>query len=202
MKISNLNTVKNIAAAILAGGKARRFDGIAKGNLMVSSHCSIIRHLINEIDCVGIGKKIIVANDLVPYLSYGVAIIPDFQQDLGPLAGIVSALHYYREEYQAVLVMPCDMPFINAYEIEILVNAYLSSDAPIVYACTGEQSLHPLCAIINCKIIDHIEQMLAKGERRVSVVWGEIGAKGIFFEEEKAFANINSRADFAAANLD
>lgn len=196
MKKTNSNATKiNISAAILAGGRARRLNGIAKGNLEIRPHFSIIRHLLNEIEDAGIGEKIIVANDPVPYLSYGVAIIADLERGVGPLAGIAAALHYYQQKCEALLVMPCDMPFIKANEIKILQDAYWSTDAPVVYAYTEGESLHPLCAIVNCTVVNDVDQMLTKGARQVRVVWKAMGAKAVFFEEESAFTNVNSRDD-------
>lgn len=186
---------RNIAAAILAGGKARRFNGITKGNLEIKPHFSIIQHLLNEIEQAGIAKKIIVANDPAPYLSYGVNIIADAEQGIGPLAGIAAALHYYQQNCEAILIMPCDTPLITANEIAVLRNAYLPDNTSIVYACTGEHCLHPLCAIVACSMVDKLDCIIAKGIRRVNAAWEEIGAKTIFFEQEKIFTNLNSSAD-------
>jgi molybdopterin-guanine dinucleotide biosynthesis protein A len=76
-----------------------------------------------------------------------------------------------------------------------LQKAYSFANAPIVYACT-RNFLHPLCAVISCKVAEYLANI--KEGSRISDVWKEIGAKTIFFEEERIFTNVNSMADYEA----
>lgn len=219
-----------LAAAILAGGKARRMGGIAKGNLPAcggsrdGSDCdggsTIMEHLLREIAAAGIQQKktIIVANDATPYAEvarvHGVAIIPDLQLDIGPLAGIASALNYYQQRqqyYDALLIVPCDMPNFTEHEISRLMQAYLEMNAPscvsleatvcavpaissaqiapIVFAATAISAapataeFHPLCAIVNCEILPQLQEIIAAGCRKVTAAWQTIGAKTVLFSE-------------------
>lgn len=201
-------TKKRFAAAILAGGRARRLGGIAKGNIEIRSNVTIIQHLLSEIRQAAIEKTVIVANDAKPYLSYGVEIIADHQQNIGPLAGIVSALRHYQKRCEAVLIMPCDTPCITHREINVLQEAYLTSNSSIVYVAVvtavaaaftdvvDEQSpLHPLCAIVSCSVVDELERAIADGIHKVRLAWEKLGATPVYFAKASAFVNINSYAD-------
>lgn len=162
LPLSLLSPSLSLGAAILAGGQARRMGGIAKGNLLrcyTENHneqgITIMRRLLNEIVAAGIRQTVIVANDAAPYISYDVPIIPDLLRDVGPLAGIASALHYYdcaklhgfdfpihvfatddsnianlnncaNFGCAAVLFVPCDLPNFSAGEINRLIHAHFS----------------------------------------------------------------------------
>jgi molybdopterin-guanine dinucleotide biosynthesis protein A len=104
-----------VNAAILAGGRARRLGGIAKGNLALCNDGrkrTVMHHLLDElvgtfdVSNGGAAKQmhiVIVANDDAPYMQYEtyhvgrVKVIADLADfcGVGPLAGIISALDYY-----------------------------------------------------------------------------------------------------------
>ena len=105
-----------ILAAILAGGLATRLDGIAKG-LLPTPQGTIIERLIAELATAGVNDTIIVANDPQPYAALGKTIIGDLRPRVGPLGGIEAALAHAGEAYDAVLLLPCDLPKIAATEI-------------------------------------------------------------------------------------
>lgn len=58
-----------IAGAILAGGKAKRLNGIAKGNIKINNK-TIITNLLKAFAQAGISDVIISANDFKPYKQY------------------------------------------------------------------------------------------------------------------------------------
>lgn len=184
---------KNIAAAILAGGKASRLGGLAKGNILLSSGLTIIEHLLAELDKVGIDDTVIVSQNEA-YQCYNKLMIADQRQNIGPLAGIEAALSYYRNSYyDATLFLPCDMPNFSACEMRMLLYKFRGKDA--VFAVTGKADWHPLCAVVNNDWLDDISALIDVGNRSVKDVW--LGCKGtpVFFDNEEAFVNINSIND-------
>ena len=163
-----------IAGAILAGGKAKRLNGIAKGNIEINDN-TIIANLINAFNDAGISEIAISANDKKPYKQYGKTIIADFKADAGPLAGIAAVLQQLKQ-FDAVIFMPCDLPFITEHEILGLKNAIINSQlsslrkrgsSHIIYAKTTTQA-HPLCVVIPTNMTVVITNQLNKGYKRKS----------------------------------
>lgn len=198
----------NIAAAILAGGKASRLGGLAKGNLIVHNHTTIIQHLLEIIKATDISPTIIVANDNDAYKNYGVKIVSDLWRDVGPLAGIASALNYYTQhqtQLDGILILPCDLPNITINEILQLIHTFYFHKKPIVFAATDENEWHPLCAVISCNEINRvstilkIQQAITNHKYKIRQVWQEIGAEVVMFPHNKNFRNINTRADIKTA---
>lgn len=184
----------NIAAAILAGGKARRFGGIAKGNLKIASDLTIIQHLLVELKAAEISERIIVANDDQAYRNYGVPIIHDQYHDVGPIAGIISALHYCYHHFHAVLFLPCDLPLLTVSEIRGLINAYVQNSASVVFARTKDYG-HPLCAVVPTQNLFAIQSEVDRGTRPIREIWKKLGAQAILFANQQAFVNINCAED-------
>lgn len=181
------------AAAILAGGKASRLNGIAKGNLKLKNGTTIIQHLIDGLLKVGCSEIIVVANDTAPYLAYGIKIVGDLQKELGPIGGIETALTYYLNKYDATVFLPCDLPAITALEIAQLKDAYLNTNAKVVYAKT--KIAHPLCAVVNNSLSSEVSELIKNGERKIYNFWRQLGAKALSSENEQPFVNINTWAD-------
>ena len=182
-------TIK-FAAAILAGGKATRLDGLVKGNVKLKNGITIIQRLINELEKAGANEIIIVANDDIPYLSYGIDVVQDLQKGLGPIAGIETALTCYGNRFDATLFLPSDLPAITALEIEQLKKFYLRNCAKIIYAKT--KIAHPLCAIVDNSLVNEISELIKSGERKISKIWGKLAAAVVGFKNEQPFANINT----------
>ena len=93
---------KNIAAVILAGGKARRLGGIVKGKLNAEADVSIINRLIDQLEIAGVYDIAISANDTEAYTEFNKPIINDKRTGVGPLAGIESGLAHFAEDFDGV----------------------------------------------------------------------------------------------------
>ena len=180
-----------IAGAIIAGGQASRIGGVIKGNLKINNN-SIIGHLIQQYQKVGIEEIIIIADDPNPYQDYNLEIIPDLRIGIGPLAGIESGLNYYKGRCDAVLFMPSDMPNITAKEMLVLKEAFILTEKPVVYAVTSVMDMHPLCTIVHCDMKEKITSSIDHGRRKILDVWEQINPGIVQFSDEKVFFNINT----------
>ncbi|MHC4122563.1 MAG: molybdenum cofactor guanylyltransferase [Planctomycetota bacterium] len=184
-----------VSGVILAGGDARRIEGIAKGTLEVDSGISIIEHLINELNGAGISNVVIAANDPRPYQDYGVEIIADIRTGIGPMGGIESGLAHFAVESDAVMFVPCDLPNITASEMSVLKEKFIESDARVVFAETSDFFWHPLCVVVHNGLLKDVSAAIDRGERKIRNVWREAEAVRVRFAEEVAFFNINSLTD-------
>jgi molybdopterin-guanine dinucleotide biosynthesis protein A len=189
---------QRIAGAILAGGKAQRMGGIAKGMLSAGGSLSLIERLVVHLMRAGLDEIIIAANDDRPYTHIGCAIVPDGRIEAGPLAGIEAALGYFAGRYDAVLCLPCDMPSLSWKEISALIAAFIDTGGPVIFAQTEDGTRHPLCAVVRVDLRDAISAALDRGESTVSDLWSQLGGFALRFDDPIAFVNLNSPGDLDA----
>lgn len=185
-----------IAAAILAGGKARRFNGIYKGNIRNPDGIPIIKTILSALQHADIHDLVIVTSETAPYSHYPCPKIPDLRAHIGPLGGIEAALTYFKDKFSATLFLPCDTPNISAEEIAQLRDHFLANpNVPVWYAVTAQRNDHPLIAIVRNDALPCLTQLIDKGERKVLSAWQAMGGKPLRFARKEAFVNINSPAE-------
>jgi molybdopterin-guanine dinucleotide biosynthesis protein A len=188
-------TESGIAAGILAGGRASRFSGRAKGLLELPGGVSIIENALAAVAAAGIAPVTILANDPEPYEHLGVEVVPDRRPGLGPLGGIEAALVHYAGRCEAVLVLPCDLPGITDLEVRALRAAFAESRPPAVVAATGDGFWHPLCAVARVDLLPAVSRALDAGRNGVYRLWRGVGAVPLSFDDAAAFFNVNTPAD-------
>jgi molybdopterin-guanine dinucleotide biosynthesis protein A len=188
-------TEPDIAAGILAGGRASRFSGCAKGLLELPGGVSIIENALAAVAAAGIAPVTILANDPEPYAHRGVEIVPDRRPGLGPLGGIEAALFHYAGRCEAVLVLPCDLPGITDLEVRALRAAFAESRPPAVVAATDDGFWHPLCAVARVDLLPAVNRALDAGRNGVYRLWRGVGAVPLYFDDAAPFFNVNTPAD-------
>ncbi len=189
------NTSPNIAAAILAGGRASRYRGRPKGLLELPGGTTIIENTLAAVAAAGIAQVAIFANDPDPYRELDPDVVPDRRPGLGPLGGIETALLHYAARSDAILVLPCDLPGLTPREIRALQAAFLTSRPPVVVAATRGGFWHPLCAIVRADLLPPISRALDSGRNGVRRLWRSLGALPLHFEKALPFFNVNTPAD-------
>ncbi|MDE2059642.1 MAG: molybdenum cofactor guanylyltransferase [candidate division NC10 bacterium] len=124
---------------VLAGGKSSRM-GFNKafiefgGKRLIETTVDCLRTLFSEV--------LIIANDPPRYAYLGVKVIPDLIPDSGSLGGIYTGLS--AASHPRCFFVACDMPFLNADLIKLLVSEAEGWDA-VVPRVKGE--LQPLHAV-------------------------------------------------------
>lgn len=187
-----------IAGAVLAGGAARRYGGVAKGMLPLPTGEPMTGRIIDQIAGAGIEPIVIIANERQPYENCGCLILPDAVPGQGPLGGIATALAHFEASHTAVLFMPCDLPGIRTSHVTALCDAFEQGGAPIVAARTDGSMLHPLCGVVKVDQRPAIERLAIRPEgRRVRRVWTELGVRTVDFPDATAFFNVNSPEEMA-----
>jgi molybdopterin-guanine dinucleotide biosynthesis protein A len=186
------------AAAILAGGRARRFGGIHKGTLRIGGQ-RIIERLIAVLRHVA-DPVFIVAAEREPYVDLGLEIVPDVVAGRGALGGIYTGI--VRSPRDRVVIVACDMPFLSE---RLLVRMTASSDADIVIPRT-ERGYEPLCALYSKACAEPIRGRLERGllqasrlpeELRVEEIGPEILAT--YDPDGLLFVNVNTPHDYERA---
>jgi molybdopterin-guanine dinucleotide biosynthesis protein A len=188
------------SAAILAGGRALRFDGRDKGALLVEGR-SIRDRQLEMLSSVADDVLIVGARSAagIPP-DAALRIVPDVVPDSGPLGGVHAALTHAARD--AVLVLACDMPYVTAPFARQLLS--LAGDADVVVPQT-ERGYHPLCGVYTRRCVPAIERRLAARELAMRLLFDEVRVRVVSADEIEAFgdrhrllANVNTPDEYAA----
>ena len=197
------------SAAILAGGRATRFDGRDKSALVVGGRMILERQI--EVLSKVAGDLMIVGGPARPDLPAGIRQVPDTMPGCGPLGGLHAALLAARGA--ATVVLACDMPYVTGPLINFLLTV---SGAPVVGGSSHtqeadivvpktERGYHPLCAVYTSACLEPAARRLADGrlkltglfdDVRVRVVTGE--SLTIFGDPDRLLANVNTSIEYKA----
>jgi molybdenum cofactor guanylyltransferase len=127
-----------------------------------------------------------------------VRLVPDRVLGCGPLAGLDAALSAARHD--ALIVVACDMPFVNARFLRFLVS--LTDEADAVVPRT-EDGYHPLCAAYTRACRPAVARRLAEGRLALRSLFDDMRTRVVTREEIEAFgdpvrllANVNTPAAF------
>ncbi|MDE3113355.1 MAG: molybdenum cofactor guanylyltransferase [Chloroflexota bacterium] len=190
----------SVSAAVVAGGKSRRM-GRDKGWLDLGDGRPLVRRVIDVASQVA-DEVFLVAND-ARYASLGLRVVPDRFPAGGVLGGIATGLGAARHE--RVLVVACDMPFLQADVLRLLVERGEGYDA--VVPKVGEE-YEPLHALYTKACLPHIERALAAGKMRVISFFGDVRVRAIDEAELRAvdpdlrsITNVNTPEELAALSL-
>jgi molybdopterin-guanine dinucleotide biosynthesis protein A len=186
------------SAAILAGGRARRFDGRDKSALVVGGRSIFERQLeelsriTDDILIVGARGPSNPGGDTAP------RFVPDRVPGRGPLGGLDTALAVARDD--AVAVVACDMPFVTA---ELLGHLLSCAEHWDVVVPRTERGYHPLCAVYTRSCSGAVARSLAEGRLTMIGLFEELRVRVVPSEELDAFgnrhrllANVNTPAEY------
>ncbi len=193
--------MEGISAVILAGGRARRFGGTDKTNIIIEGK-TIFEWITSVIEGL-FGEIIVVSNNPESFVSDSrFRTASDHFSGFGPLAGIHSGLKSCTGT--AAFVFAGDMPFLSREIIMEMISVFETSDKSILVPMMRGKS-EPLHAIYSCSLAGNIERFIAEGRSN---------AVRDFFENENfayfnvsetnenrlAFTNINSPDDLKGTN--
>ena len=185
------------SAAILAGGLARRFGGRDKSGLIVGGK-TILERQLAALAGVSDDVMLVVSGDRRPPLAVPVRIVADRVAGKGPLGGLDAALAAARQ--REVILIACDMPFLNANFLRHLVSLAAGVDAVVPRT---ERGYHPLCAVYTREVAPLVARALDAGRLRMTDVLNEIAVRDVCGDEIDAFgareellANVNSPSEF------
>jgi molybdopterin-guanine dinucleotide biosynthesis protein A len=180
-----------LAAAILAGGHARRLGGINKGALEIGGaaiadrQLEVLRSVAQDVFVVGHADDV--------WAARGLRVVPDEIVDAGPLGGIYTALVHSPAE--RTLVVGCDMPFIAADVLERLAAV----DGADVVVARSARGLEPLCAIYSRACAGDIRARLERGAYEASTLPAGFRVAEVGVERALVFVNVNTPHDYERA---
>lgn len=189
-------------AAILAGGRARRFGGRDKSSLHVGRASILDRQLAA---LRGVAERVIlVTGHPARYRDKPVDAVTDLLPGAGALGGIYTALATANSD--AVLVVACDLPFLTGSFLGHLAAAAASGDADAVVP-RGQDGLQPLCAVYSRRLLPAMRRQIETGHLKIvdflaTVRVRELEPSAIAEHDPEGtlFLNVNGPAELERAN--
>jgi molybdopterin-guanine dinucleotide biosynthesis protein A len=143
------------SAAILAGGKSRRFGS---NKALAPWFTGYVIDAVVQAAMGACQEVIIIANEPEPYSYSGLPVFPDILPGLGPLAGLQSALCHAKAE--KIFLLGCDMPLLNPELLNLMWE--IPTWAPVVIPGTP-RGLEPLHAIYHKSLLPIVDHQINSG---------------------------------------
>lgn len=189
-----------VTGVVLAGGRATRFSGAAKGLARVGG-ARILDRVAAALGAACDDLLLIANTPRAAGWLPGVRVAGDLVADAGSLGGLHAALAHAGG---AVIVVAWDMPFVPG----ALLSALRAAGAHGATAVLPESAdgPEPLCAYYaaDCRAV--AERLLARGERRARALGAAVGAARLDLttiarhgDPAVMFRNVNTPADLADA---
>ena len=195
----------SFAAAILAGGRARRLGGARKALLEVGGRAIIDRQLdVLRPRASRIAAVLRSDDDDAPFTTRGLEVLRDRVDGKGPLAGLAAALAWAAGE--PLLALACDMPLIDPHIVELVTERVRTSGADLAVPIAHDRP-QPLLACYGARCGALVDAALAAGDLRLVSLPDTARASGLTVEEIneseirtidselRSFANINEPSD-------
>ena len=189
------------AGLILAGGRSLRFGG-EKATATLGDRPLLLwaaQRLQTACGAVAVNARAGSEAEIVARAAH-LPILHDAPGDPdGPLAGIRVGLLWAAEiGARALAVSPCDAPGLPD-DLYLRLASAAGAGAGAALAETAD-GLQPLCAVWPTTALPVVSEALSGGAHPPAWrVLESLGAARVRFEDTQAFANLNTRADLAAA---
>jgi molybdopterin-guanine dinucleotide biosynthesis protein A len=187
----------DLSVIVLAGGEATRLPGklsLAAGELPMLAR---VYHNVRPGRATVLSGKGPLPPELAALID--APVIVDRWPLRGPLSGLLSTMSELRTPY--VFAVAGDAPFIDAAFIDRLDAARRPGDEAIVpyRRIADHRSIEPLAAIYarDAFVREGLPLLLA-GNGALRAVIDRLRTRWIEIDDERAFANVNTPADYAA----
>ena len=189
-----------VSLAIIAGGQSRRM-GRDKAFVELGGKALIERVIERSAD-LGQAETILITNKPTEYAHLGLPMHGDILPDKGSLGGIYTAL--MKASSQSVLVLACDMPFVNRSLLRFMIEQMDENTDIVVPRVDGyPQGLH---AIYKKTCIAPIAEQLAANRLKIIRFYDQMRVRYLdeadyaaFDPQGRSFANLNTPQELAEA---
>ncbi|MEC7764715.1 MAG: molybdenum cofactor guanylyltransferase MobA [Pseudomonadota bacterium] len=182
---------------VLAGGRSRRMGGQDKARIALAGR-PMVSHVIERLE-PQVSRLAINSNGDPSVFTTPHPILTDSIDDQpGPLAGILAAMDWARTlRSDWVVTVPTDTPFLPTDFVQRLIQAQITSRAPIVLAETSS-GVEPVAGLWYTQLANALRGSIQTGTRKVTDFTEEKDAVSALFEDA-GFANVNTPEDLEAA---
>jgi molybdopterin-guanine dinucleotide biosynthesis protein A len=180
----------DVTGLILAGGRAVRMGGVAKGLLLLNGK-TLVEHVAARLG-PQVATMLLSANR-PDYNACGLPVVADaITGHVGPLAGLHAGLLACATPW--LVTAPCDAPFLPTDLVDRLAKA---ADEHSLCVAASPSGIEPGFILCHVGLAHDLGRWLQNGGRRVQDWLRAAGAVAIPFDDAAAFANINTPDDLA-----
>ena len=190
----------NFSVVIQAGGQSTRM-GSDKG-LLPFGDVTLIEFILGQVAGLG-SEQLIISNKPDDYTRFGLPVYGDVFQGKGALGGIYSAIHHAKQAY--ILLLACDMPFVNLELVKYLMERASNHDV-VIPRMKEDGFAEPFRAVYSKTCLPAIKASLDEEKRRVISFFDRVKvdfdpAEIIhqYDPEERSFFNVNTPEDLIRA---
>lgn len=134
--------------------------------LLPWQNTTIVEHVVQIMRSVADSVTLIGEPDR--YRKLGLSCIADIRPDLGPLSGLETALSVTKTRWN--MILPCDMPGIDAAVLSMLCQAANGSKSKAVLLRDSGAAVHPLCGLYRRDCLPTIQRALDIRQLRLMTV--------------------------------
>ncbi|MGA2599298.1 MAG: molybdenum cofactor guanylyltransferase [Bryobacteraceae bacterium] len=179
------------AGFVLVGGHSSRM-GRDKA-LLPWRRTTLAQHVAQAVQEAATSVALI--GDPSSYSHLGYPVCADDTPGNGPAGGIATALAISEAEWS--LIVGCDMPFITAEPLRMLLQEAAKTDRKCVVAA-GPSGPEPLCAVYHRDCLGPLKKAIAESRLRMRDIVRELPTLLVTGIDPESFANLNTPEDFEA----
>ena len=183
---------EKITGIVLAGGKSSRM-GINKafvpfnGKILIEHSISLMQRICDEV---------IISANSKQYETFGLPVIHDNYQSIGPIGGIEAALSYTKTKHN--LFIPSDTPFLTpTLYYELVKNL---DDHQAIIPFVRRNQLEPLTAYYSKEILPLIKEQIKKKNYRIQDLLEKANVKYLKVPGSDMFKNLNTEVEVQEAS--
>jgi len=189
-------TAPNRAAAIIAGGRARRLGGVDKSRLLVGGRPIVARQaeLLRQVA----GDVFVVGDYPGRPLDPDLPCYDDVVAGVGAIGGVCTALEVASADL--VLVVACDLPFLEAPLLERLFDLAATADGAWVRTSAG---VEPLVACYQRGVRARVRAAIDEGRLKLADLSGVLDIRELagsdlerFGDPARLLTNVNTPGEY------
>ena len=172
-----------IAGVILAGGLSTRM-GQDKATLLLEKKTLLTRNMT-------LLSALNLSDNFVSGEYEGFQYIPDIESSSGPIGGIHACVETLFNEFDALFIIPVDMPLLTSVECLTLLEKFKNFQEGVFY----EKALFPMILPLTNELKAYLENILNSKEykhRSIYRLIKTIGLQSIKLQTENSFRFHNS----------
>lgn len=192
---------RDLTIVIQAGGRSSRM-GQDKGLVRLGGR-PMIEHILEKVDDLG-DDVVLVTNTPTQYLHFGLRMAGDETPGAGALPGLRTALRVATGKY--VLVVACDMPFLQRDLLHHLIHLAFETDKDVIVPRWDNQLQTMLAVYKRTTCLTAVDHALADHQARMisffpSVLVHKVEPEEVaqFDPHGRSFLNINTPEELAEA---
>lgn len=178
-----------IAGIVLAGGLSSRM-GQDKATLQLNAQ-SLLKRAVLLLESIRL-EQVFVSGNYPNYNS-----ITDVHIEFGPIGGLHACVDKLVDDYDAIFILPVDMPLISQQQCQILVTEFLKHPQGVFF----DKVIFPMILPLNDSLKSYLEEAIVSPEKKQRSLYRLLKSLKIHSvnynnQQEFRFQNSNTPAEW------